>query len=229
MPDVKFDGGFEIKKQSDMEEIVREAGILPLFTNSIRGFSVEEHVDPSVWFTDEPGPWEWKGPVIANVGCAYGKLFERKAAFVRRDIFAHLANYRRDGYDFDARFDDGLASFREKDLFETADRMAPVLSRDLKAEGGWGKGGKKGFDALLTGLQMKCYILTENFVYDRDRHGKPYGWGIGVYSTPERIFGDGFRGEMYSVPPEKSKSVLLDALRRIVPYAGEKTILKFLG
>ena len=40
-----------------MERIVREVGVLPMFENSIRGFSVEEHVDPSVWFSELPGPW----------------------------------------------------------------------------------------------------------------------------------------------------------------------------
>ncbi len=46
---------FIIKTKEDLIEAVHRVGFLPLFRNSIPGFSVEDHVDPSVWFTDEPG------------------------------------------------------------------------------------------------------------------------------------------------------------------------------
>lgn len=226
---MRFDDRFIIKTKEDMEEIVTEAGILPLFTNSIPGFSVEEHVDPSVWFSDAPGPWEWKGPVVRETGCAYGKFFERKAAFVRPDLFFHLCNFRRDGYDFDARFDDGLASFRERDLFELVDLRAPVLSRDLKAEGGYGKGGKKGFDTLITSLQMKCYITIEDFAYDRDKNGKPYGWGVSVYTTPEKFFGAEKIREAYRAPTEKSRGIVAEAIASVVPYASDRAVARFTG
>ena len=226
---MRFDDRFIIKTKEDMEEIVKEAGILPLFTNSIPGFSVEEHVDPSVWFTDEPGPWEWKGPIIGETGCAYGKLFERKAAFVRPDLFFHLCNFRRDGYDFDARFDDGLASFRERDLFELVDLRATALSRDLKAEGGWGKDGKKGFDTLITALQMKCYVLIEDFAYDRDKSGKPYGWGVSVYTTPEKFFGAEKISECYRTGTEKSRKIVAETVAAAVPYASDRAVMRFVG
>ncbi|MBR3415103.1 MAG: hypothetical protein IKO92_02845 [Clostridia bacterium] len=225
---MKFSLEHLIKTQEDMERIVREVGVLPMFENSIRGFSVEEHVDPSVWFSELPGPWEWKGPVIAAVGCAYGKFFEGKAAFVRRDVYARLANFRRDGYDFDARFDDGLASFREKDLYDLIALRAPALSRDLKAEGGYGKGGKKGFETLLTGLMMKGYVLTEDFVYDRDRNGKPYGWGVAVISTPERVFGEEIRAEMYKETPEESHEALVRLISAAMDDPDRDGIERFL-
>jgi len=49
--------------------------------------------------------------------------------------FTDFANFRRDGYDFDARYDDGLASFYDKELFELLDSKAPVLSKTLKKDG----------------------------------------------------------------------------------------------
>lgn len=222
--------GAVIRTMDDMIKIVEEDGILPLFTNSIHGFSVEEHVDPAVWFSDRPGPWEWKGPVIRETGCAYGKVFENKAAFVRRDLYLHLANYRRDGYDFDARFDDGLASFRDRELFELVDLRSPALSRDLKAEGGYGgKDGKKGFETLVTRLQKQCYVLISDFAYDVDKNGKRYGWGIGVYSTPEKFFGPSFRREVYGCTPGESRKILLRHLGKLLPGAPEKKLEKFLG
>ena len=120
----RFD--FTIRTKQDLMDAVESFGFVPLFRNSIPGFSVEEHVAPEAWFSEEDGVWEWKGPVIRELGCAYGKLFERKAAFVSRAWFPELANYRRDGYDFDARFDDGLASYPDRTLFDLVNENAPL-------------------------------------------------------------------------------------------------------
>ena len=223
---MKFD--FYVQTKEDLKEAVRTFGIVPLFANSIAGFSVEEHVDPSVWFTDKEGVWEWKGPVIRECACAYGKFFEKKAVFVDRSVFPDLANYRRDGYDFDARFEDGLASFREKDLFELVDANAPVLSKHLKALGDYRPGGRKGFDTLITRLQEECYLLIDDFIYETDRHGKPYGWGVAEYSTPERFFGDGFRETVYCRRPAESRERLMAHLASILPDADRNKLARFL-
>ena len=55
---------FMIRTRQDLIDAVQRFGILPLFKNVIPGFSVEEHADPSVWFSENEGVWEWKGPVI---------------------------------------------------------------------------------------------------------------------------------------------------------------------
>ncbi|MBQ1846687.1 MAG: hypothetical protein II135_01670 [Clostridia bacterium] len=204
-------------------------GFVPLFKNSIPGFSVAEHVHPRAWFTDGPGVWEWKGPVIRETGCAYGKFFENKAVFIRADLFTDFANYRRDGYDFDARFDDGLASYREKDLYDLLDKSAPVLSRKLRADGCYGKGGKTGFETLITKLQAQCYALISDFVYDKDKNGKPYGWGVGEYSTPEKFFGPSFRDNVYKRKPKESYELVFDHLKELLPDASDKAIKKILS
>lgn len=92
---MRFD--FTVRTKRDLIDAVQTFGVMPLFANSIPGFSVEEHISPEVCFSDEnEGVWEWKGPVIRESGCAYGKFFEKKAAFVSMDWFPDLANYRRD-------------------------------------------------------------------------------------------------------------------------------------
>ena len=146
-------------------------GFVPFFANSIPGFSIEEHIAPKVWFTDAEGPWEWKGPVICESGCAYGEFFENKAVYVSREWFPDFANYRRDGYDFDARFDVGLASYRDRDLFELPSENAPILSKGLKQIGNYKKGGKKDFDTIITRLQAQCYVVISDFVYETDKFG----------------------------------------------------------
>ena len=130
---------FTIQTQKDLIEAVQSFGFIPLFRNSLPGFSVEEHVLPRVWFSGESGVWEWKGPVIQKTRCAYGKFFEKKAAFVSAEWFPDLANYRRDGYDFDARYDDGLASYGDKRGFQRTD-----LVQAAEEAGGLPQGRQKG-------------------------------------------------------------------------------------
>ena len=227
---------FRVRTQDDLVDAVERFGIVPLFRNSIPGFSVEEHVDPRAWFSaTEDGVWEWKGPVIRRTGCAYGKFFEKKAAYVSREWFVDLANYRRDGYDFDARYDDGLAKFQDKELFELIDAKAPVLSKELRQDGGyaysgrWQKvNGKKGFDTSLNRLQEQCYVLTSNFVYTIDRKGRQHGWGVAEYSTPEKFMGTEFTGHVYQRSPEESYQRLMEHLISLFPGVSEQSLKKFL-
>ena len=39
--------------------------------------------------------WEWKGEILRESGCAYGKFFGGKAAFVSRAWWPDMCNYRR--------------------------------------------------------------------------------------------------------------------------------------
>ncbi|MCD8341091.1 MAG: hypothetical protein LUC87_02925 [Clostridiales bacterium] len=219
---------FTIETKQDLIDAVQTIGILPLFCNSLPGFSVEEHTAPSAWFSSEPGVWEWKGPVIQEAGCAYGKFFERKAAFVSAEWFPDFANYRRDGYDFDARYDDGLATYKDKQLYDLLDARAPVLSKTLKREGNYRKGGTTGFDASMNRLQAQGYAVISNFVYLKDRHGNEYGWGVAEYSTPEKFFGGSFTSAVYQRPPADSYQRLLAHLRRLMPDASEEALRRFL-
>lgn len=219
---------FYIKTKEDLTETVNKLGFLPFFRNSIEGFSIEEHVDPKIWFGDIEGPWEWKGPVIQEIGCAYGKFFEKKAAYISREWFPDFANYRRDGYDFDARFDDELASYQDKKLFDLVDTNAPILSKELKKMGNYRKGGNKGFDTVITRLQSQCYVVISNFTYMTDKYGQQYGWGVAEYSTPEQFMGSDFTKRVYERTPQESYERIYAHLREILPDADENKLRKIL-
>ena len=45
---------------------------------------------------------------------AYGKFFDKKAGFISREWLPYFLNFRRDGYDFDALWEDGKASYKQK-------------------------------------------------------------------------------------------------------------------
>ena len=225
-------GDFTIKSIKDLTDAIGKYGFLPFFANSIEGFSVEEHIAPECWYHSDSGEWqawEWKGPVIRETGCAYGKFFEKKACYVSAEWFPDLANHRRDGYDFDARYDDGLAQYRDKLLYDLADANAPVLSKELKALGNYRKGGNKGFDTVISRLQAQCYLVISDFVYMRDKNGEPYGWGVAEYSTPEKLMGSAFCDRVYSRTPQESFERLLRHFWELFPDADDRTLKKFIG
>ncbi len=211
----------------DLAEMVEEWGFLPLLQNGVAGFSVEEHTPPSLWFTDVDGPWEWKGPVIQKTGCAYGKFFFGKAGFISKQWYCDFANYRRDGYDFDARYDDGLARYRDKQVYEILAENSNLLSKEWRRLTGIEK--RSEFDAIVARLQMQGYVVTTDFEYARDRHGAPYGWGLARYATPEVQFGEWFTDRVYRRSPEESGEAIAEYLRNLLPLATDSQIKKILG
>ena len=220
---------FELNSKEDIINAVNGLGFLPYFKNKISGFSIEEHIAPRLWFGEDEGVWEWKGSIITAGNFAYGKFFGKKAVFMTLDWFLDLANYRRDGYDFDARYDDGLASYRDKELYGLIDGNAPILSGELKRLGNYRKGGRKGFDTIISRLQAQCYVVTDDFVYMRDRFGVPYGWGVAEYSTPERFMGESFTERVYTKTPKESYDRILEHFCRLFPEADIKKLKRFLG
>lgn len=220
-----------IRTKSDLTDAINKYGFIPFFANSIPGFSIEENVSRDAWYDSADGSWkvwEWKGPLIREIGCAYGKFFENKAVFVSKKWFPDFANYRRNGYDFEARYDDGLVAYKDKELFELIDNNAPILSKELKEAGNYRKGGKKGFETIITRLQAQCYVIISDFVYQIDKHGKPYGWGIAEYSTPEKFMGKDFTDRVYERTPEQSYQRILMHLKEMLPEADESAIRKLL-
>ena len=215
---------------AELAGLIQAVGFLPFFENEIPGFSVEEATPPELWFQkDVEGPWEWKGPVLETGGCAYGKFFSGRAGFVSREWLPDFLNYRRDGYDFDARFDDGLASYKDKAVYDALCANDMIFSRDLKRLCGYQKGGNRGFEALITRLQMQGYVVIGGFERLVDRHGKPYGWANTRYSTPEARFGTELVSQAYSVSPAQSRERILGQLTTLLPGVPGEKLAKILG
>ena len=217
-----------IRNINELLDAVEHYGFLPFFKNSIKGFSIEEMCPSELWFTDLDGPWEWKGPASKSGRCIYGKFFGGKAGYVSKEWIPDFVNFRRDGYDFDARCDDGLVYYKDKELYETVAEHEIILSKELKAVHNYVKGGKKGFDTVITRLQMQSYICVADFVYMLDKNYNPYGWGVAQYTTPEHFFGYDYITSAYKTAPEESKQKIISRLQTLLPNAPEPEISKII-
>jgi len=203
--------------------LLSRVGFLPLFSNTIPGFSVEEHVIAEHWWTGEDSdPWEWRHFLSSHPEIAYGKFFGKKAGFIHKDWFPVFANYRRNGYDFDALYDDGLAPYKWKtamDLFSLDDAMvgkvlpaSEVANEGIKAE-----------------LQMRTYLIIYEFRQKRNKKGEPYGWHLAQLATPETKWGYDYVASAYSADPMVSWEQIKNNLLSQYSGADEKEIWSLLG
>ena len=214
----------------DLLELVREVGFLPLFSNDIPGFSVEEHTPAADWWTDDPArdPWAWRQVLAPNEQVAYGKFFDKKAGFVSREWFPAFANYRRDGYDYEGFYEDGKMKARARKILDTLepDENAVGLER---TSGQLRKlaGVEKGFDGAMIDLQMQSFLLISRFRRKRNRRGEEYGWHLPSFMTPETKWGYDFVNSAEE-KPEKSLERMIRQITEAFPGAEESAIRKLI-
>ena len=231
------DDPHRIRTSEDCLKFVHSVGFLPLFSNSIPGFSVEERTTASQWWTGdtETDPWEWRMILAVDDSIAYGKFFNKTAGFISKDFFPTFANYRRNGYDFDALFEDELASYRAKkimDVFELNDESVgrQIMSFEVKQLAGFSKdGGEKNFEGIITDLQMQTYLIMGDFRQKKNKKGVAYGWHIAVMETPETKWGRGIVSACYNEDPAESWKKIVTRMHESFPEATDDQIWKMLG
>lgn len=242
----------KINHCGDIEKLVLKMGFLPFFNNGIPDFSIEEFTPQELWFSDEEeGPWEWKGPVIRELNCAYGKLFQKKAGFVSMEWFPELVNYRRSVYNLHAESPESM----DRVIYDTVTEHESLLSKEIKAMCDYRKKAVKrsanpfdswessevkallknskpkgeGFETVITRLQMGTWLVVADFEYLYNKQVDPYGWGIARYTTPEALYGKDIIQASSHRSPEESKQRLIDYLTRMLPQATHMQIEKIIG
>ncbi len=212
-----------LRSAADVRNLVDEVGLLPLFRSDVPGFSVEELTPEEYWFKDGvEGPWEWREQLAASGEAAYAKLFANKAGFVSRALYPRFCNMRREGYDFDARAEDGLVSGRERKLYALVE-SGLSMAHELRSAYG-----DKGFESAVTRLQMRTYLAVAGFDRRRDRHGVPYGWGISIYRTAEAQFG-ALCTSAYEEAPGESQERIVETLERYMSRADAERLIAYKG
>jgi len=208
-------------------ECIAQMGFLPLFDIGVNGFSADALVDDDCRYVVLPdGGWEWplwkwKGPVVTDGNCVYGKFFASKAGFISRDWWPDFYNYRRSTH---PKPEEGSV---EEAILLTLEENGSMITRELRAACGFdGPKMRSRFDAYVTRLQMGCYIVTEDFVYPHDKYGREYGWGWSLLTTPEQLLGREACRCLRT--PEESLQRMVAHLQRLLPDASEKQIRKML-
>ena len=217
----------EIYSCAQMMELIQEVGFLPLLDSGIRGYSAEEMVADECRYVMLPDGgwdwplWKWKGPIITEGNCVYGKFFAGKAGFVSREWWPDFVGWRRSQHPVP---EEGSI---EDVILTTLREHGSMITRELRAACGFiGKNMRSKFDAYVSRLQMGTYIVTEDFVYPVDKHGREYGFGWSLLTTPERLLGrEACRCER---APEDSYQRMADHLSQLLPNATEMQVRKIL-
>ena len=216
-----------IHNATELMDYIQQVGFLPLLDSGIAGYSADEAVDPDCRYVllDDGGwdwpLWEWKGPIVTESDCVYGKFFNKKAGFVSRSWWPDLYNWRRHSHPAPS------PGSIEETILMTLREHGSMITRDLRRACGFTEPKMRSrFDGYVTRLQMACRIVTEDFVYPQDKHGKRYGWGWALLSTPEQLLGK--EACHCDRSPEESLARMLDHLMRLLPRASEQQITKLI-
>ena len=218
----------EIHSCPELIDYIQQIGFLPLLDSGISGFAAEDIVDDDCRYVVFPDGgwdwplWKWKGPIITEGNCVYGKFFAKKAGFISQEWWPDFCNYRRSVY---PKPEEGSI---EETILLTLSEQGSLITRQLRAACGFtGPKMRSKFDSYITRLQMGCYIITEDFVYPQDRHGHEYGWGWSLLTIPEQLLGREACHCQRS--PAESYNRLLSHFRALLPDADERKIQQLIG
>ena len=213
----------DIHTATELMGYIQQVGFLPLLYSGIPGYSADEAVDPECRYVllddgswDWP-LWDWKGPIVTEGNCVYGKFFNKKAGFVSRAWWPDLYNWRRHAHPAPP------AGSIEETILMTLREHGSLITRDLRRLCGFTEPRMRSrFDGYVTRLQMACRVVTEDFVYPRDKHGHKYGWGWALLTTPEQLLGR--HACQCDRTPQESFDRILDHMGRLLPRATRKEI-----
>lgn len=210
----------------ELTAYINKVGFLPLFECGIPGFSVEEHTDPACWWSGDQtkDPWEWRTLIAREGKIAYGKFFGKKAGFISKKWFPYFANMRRDGYDFDALWDDEKASLRQKKIMDLFGDDTRLFSYEIKEKAGFGKGGEKNFEGTMADLQMSTYLCMRDFQKKVNKKGEEYGWDVAIYAKPEQLFGYDHVTGAYREKPEESRERIIGQVKK--EFEGDDQLIR---
>ena len=155
----------EIHSCPELMEYIQQVGFLPLLDSGVRGYSAEDVVDEDCRYVvmDDGGwdwpLWKWKGPIVTEGRCVYGKFFAGKAGFVSREWWPDLCNYRR------ASRPAPVEGSIDEAILLTLAEHGSLITRELRAACGFdGPKMRSKFDGYVTRLQFSLSFTTVDFL-----------------------------------------------------------------
>lgn len=109
---------------------------------------------------------QWNRPV-EKIARRQNVSVEVVEQILQLDWLPYFVNARRDGYDFDARWEDGHANRREKAIMDV------YIGED--------EDGLKNYQGIVTGLMMQTYLVIVDFKRRVSKKGEEYGSTFGRF------------------------------------------------
>ena len=215
----------------ELSEFIREAGFLPLFSNEIEGFSVEEFANPRFWWTgnEERDPWEWRKYAARSREMAYGKFFGGKAGIISLEWLPYFIAFRRNGEDFESLWYAGRIQFRQKKIMDCLMDAPELPGWELRRQAGFGRDGEKNFEGTVTALQDRLFVTISDFRQRKNKFGLDYGWDVSVYARPEEIWGSALIDEAYAIRPRDAYYEIREQMKARFPGVTEKQFEALIG
>ncbi len=205
----------KIHNQSELAKAVDLIGFLPLLKNGMGNWSAQMLTDEKCQYKKLPsGKWEWlmwywKGPVIKESGCAYGRFFHDAKGFISKEWWPDFCNVRRSSYPYPKE-----GSVEETILYILKTHHSLTTKKLRDACGFTDKKLRGKFNTFLSHLEKGCYVITEDFVYSHDKQGNDYGWGTSLLTPAENLMGK----EACNIDrtPEESLKRMIDHIKSIM-------------
>ena len=217
----------EIYTAAQLITFIQQVGFLPLLEGDIRGFSAEAVVADDCRYVILPDGgwdwplWKWKSEIITEGNCVYGKFFAGKAGFISKEWWPDFCNYRR------SRSVEPESGSIEETILFTLQEQGSMITRELRAACGFtGPKMRSRFDNYITRLQMDCRIVTEDFIYPRDKHDREYGWGWSLLALPEQLLGR--QACQCARSAEESYERIKSHFKTLLPEATDRQITRLL-
>ena len=213
---------------SDFCSILRKIGFAVSASNDEGIFNLNRYYSDKIrhhTWDPETDPWEWRiRSVTERDDIAYGKVFNSKGGWITKEWYPYFLAVRRNGYDLDDMYSDGLISVMERDVYNVIRESGEIAMYEIKRILNIGRELNSKYESALVKLQMKMFITVCGETHKTNKFGEPYGWGINVFTPVENFFGD-----IAFIDIDIATDKITERVREINPNASDKDINRFIG
>ena len=213
---------------SDFCSILRNIGFAVSASNDEGIFNLNRYYSEKIRHhtgDSETDPWEWRIRSVTECDdIAYAKVFNSKGGWITKEWYPYFYAIRRNGYDLDEMYSDGLISGMERDVYNVICESGEIAMHDIKRILNISRESNSKYETTLVKLQMKMFITICGETHKISKIGKPKGWGINVFTPVENFFSD-----IKIIDRETAIEKITERILEINPLASDKNIKRFLN
>ena len=104
-----------------------------------------------------------------------------------------------------------------------------ILSTDLKKMAGFGKGGLKNYQSIITELQMQLYLVIKDFRRQKNKKREACGMSVSVMFPPEKLWGYELVTSAYGEEQAQSWQRIIDRVKKFYSDASNADVESLIG